>query len=390
MRMGFKLKKGLAAATPAFILFLILGFFFFNPAVQAEEEEGSETTGEISALAAVLMDRESGRILWERNPDQKLPMASTTKIMTALLALELGHETDLIVVSEKAANTEGSSIWLEEGEEITLEELLYGLMLLSGNAAAVAIAEHIAGSVEAFARLMNIKARALGAHNTHFTNPHGLPDDNHYTTARDLALITRHALMNERFRDIIATPEYTISWPGHPWDRIMVNQNRLLEEYPGADGVKTGWTRKAGRCFVGSATREGWQLLVVVLNAPQMWEDAMALLDYGFHNYQKELLAEKGQYICLAEVYKGERSVNLVAAENLYYPLAAGEKAEIVSRPVLKEQIKAPLATGEPLGSLEFYLAGNMIGSVELLSGHPVERYPVGKYLQRLLSSYWD
>jgi len=388
--MGFKLKKGLAAATPAFILFLLLGFFFFNPAVQAEEEEGSEATGEISALAAVLMDRESGRILWERNPDQKLPMASTTKIMTALLALELGHETDLIVVSEKAANTEGSSIWLEEGEEKTLEELLYGLMLLSGNDAAVAIAEHIAGSVEAFARLMNIKARALGAHNTHFTNPHGLPDDNHYTTARDLALITRHALMNERFREIIATPEYTISWPGHPWDRIMVNQNRLLEEYPGADGVKTGWTRKAGRCFVGSATREGWQLLVVVLNAQQMWEDAMALLDYGFHNYQKELLAEKGQYICSAEVYKGERSVNLVAAENFYYPLAAGEKAEIVSRPVLKEQIKAPLATGEPLGSLEFYLMGNMIGSVELLSGHTVERYPVGKYLQRLLSSYWD
>ena len=156
--MGFKLKQGLAAATPAFILFLILGFFFFNPAVQAEEEEGSETTGEISALAAVLMDRESGRILWERNPDQKLPMASTTKIMTALLALELGHETDLIVVSEKAANTAWSSIWLEEGEEKTLEELLYGLMLLSGNDAAVAIAEHIAGSVEAFARLMNIKA----------------------------------------------------------------------------------------------------------------------------------------------------------------------------------------------------------------------------------------
>ena len=185
--MGFRIKKGLAAVTPAFILLSFLCFFFFTPAAQAEEEDGSEGEGEVSALAAVLMDRESGRILWERNPDQKLPMASTTKIMTALLALELGCETDLIVVSEKAANTEGSSIWLEEGEEKTLEELLYGLMLLSGNDAAVAIAEHIAGSVEAFARLMNMKAREIGAHNTHFTNPHGLPDDNHYSTARDLA-----------------------------------------------------------------------------------------------------------------------------------------------------------------------------------------------------------
>ncbi|HOL18259.1 MAG TPA: D-alanyl-D-alanine carboxypeptidase family protein, partial [Bacillota bacterium] len=286
---------------PAMLLLLSL----LLPAAAAAENELATEEGGITARAAILMDRETGRVLWEKNAQLRLPMASTTKIMTAILALELGNEADVITTSKRAAATEGSSIWLEEGEQKTLEELLYGLMLLSGNDAAVAIAEHIAGSVENFAALMNEKAAAIGATNTHFCNPHGLPDDRHYTTAYDLALISAYALQNERFREIIRTPEYIISWPGREWDRVLQNQNRLLELYPGGDGVKTGWTKEAGRCFVGSATREGWQLVAVVLNAPQMWEDTMRLLDYGFETYSRQKVLYQGQVICTAEVYKG-------------------------------------------------------------------------------------
>ncbi|MBS3947887.1 MAG: D-alanyl-D-alanine carboxypeptidase [Dethiobacter sp.] len=347
-------------------------------------EKPAENEIELTARAAVLMDRETNRVLWEKDAHQKLPPASTTKIMTAILTLQLGDEEDPVKVSEQASKTEGSSIWLEAGEEKTVGELLYGLMLCSGNDAAVALAEHIAGSVEKFALLMNNKAKEIGADNTNFKNPHGLPDDEHYTTAYDLALISAYALRNTRFREIIRTLKHTISWPDRDWDRIMLNQNRLLELYPGGDGVKTGWTKKAGRCLVGSATREGWQLVTVVLDAPQMWEDTMHLLDYGFSRYKLEKILYQGQVVRSAEVYRSETRVAVVVGEDFKYPLKDGERAYIRFDFDLDQQIKAPLAAGDKLGRLNMYLHEDFLGGVELRSGHAVGRRPLWRYIVAL------
>ena len=367
------------------IAFAILFLFTFWAAPSAEPaEHPANPVEEITARAAVLMDRDTNRVLWEKEAHFCMPMASTTKVMTAILALEHGREGDVVKVSKRAAEADGSSIWLEEGEEKTLEELLYGLMLRSGNDAAVAIAEHIAGSVEKFVLLMNEKAAAIGALNTNFCNPHGLPHYGHYTTAYDLALISAYALRNPRFCEIIKTPERTISWPGREWDRIMLNQNRLLELYPGGDGVKTGWTKIAGRCFVGSATREGWQLVAVVLNASQMWEDAMGLLDYGFTEYEQEKIIYQGQVLRSAEVLKGERRVDVVASGDFYYPLKPGERGAVRFRFQMNEPYTAPLAAGRNLGRLELYLGEDLLGAVELAAGHAVPRQPLGHYLSEL------
>ncbi|MGB4289339.1 MAG: D-alanyl-D-alanine carboxypeptidase family protein [Dethiobacteria bacterium] len=360
-----------------FIAAFLLTLFCSFPAA-AEEPE-------VSALAAVLTDRESGRILWAKDEHRRLPIASTTKIMTALLALEHGCEEDLITVSKAAASTEGSSIWLDEGEKKTLEELIYGLMLRSGNDAAVAIAEHIGGTEKNFVLMMNRKAADLGATNTLFANPHGLPDGPQYSTASDLGLIACRALENERFRQIIATPTWTISWPGRPWDRAMANQNRLLELYPGGDGVKTGWTKAAGRCFVGSATREGWQLVCVVLNAPQMWEDAILLLDYGFENYRRQKIMCRNQVLCTAPVSKGTCRVDVAVKEDLHLPLLPGEEKSLHCRIVLDETIRAPLAEGVKIGEAEIYLGNELLARAGLCSGHAVGKRGPLSYCRELI-----
>lgn len=364
----------------AFTAVFLLIFLYPGPAPAAAEPE-------ISALAAILMDRDSGRILWGKEPHLRLPIASTTKIMTALLALERGCEDDVVVVSPEAAGTEGSSIWLDAGERKTLGELMYGLMLRSGNDAAVAIAEHLGGSEQDFVAMMNERAAALGALDTLYSNPHGLPNGPHYSTARDLGIITRRALQSERFRQIISTPEQTISWPGRPWDRAMSNQNRLLELYPGGDGVKTGWTVAAGRCFVGSATRDGWQLLCVVLNAPQMWADAAALLDYGFGSYSRQKIFHRGRVLCTAPVHKGSSRVGAVVMEDLYLPLQPGEEKALHCRIYLSEPIRAPLPAGEKIGEVEIFLGDEVVERAALHSGSAVGRKGVFCCLAHLLRS---
>ena len=329
----------------------------------------------ISAEAAVLIDWNSGRILFAHNPHLVKPMASTTKIMTAILALERGGMNDEVVTSPKAANTGGSSIWLEEGEIKKLEELILGLMLRSGNDAAVAIAEHISGSVEEFAELMTQRARELGARNTSFKNPHGLHHPDHYTTAYDFALIAAHAMGIKDFRRIAATPSVTISWPGHPWDRILHNQNKLFDLYVGAEGIKTGWTTPAGRCFVGSAERGGRRTISVVLNAPDMWEDTVTLLNYGFDNFTYETLLKKGQYLKSVVVIEGESGkAEAFAGEDFYYPMIAGEKDKVTYRFLIDEPLEAPLRIGERIGELEIYFDRELVGVLDLVSGNDVKR----------------
>lgn len=341
---------------------------------------------QISAEAAVLLDWNSGRILYARKPHLPKPMASTTKIMTAILGLEMGKLDDTVLTSPRAAAAGGSSIWLEEGEEKTLEELLYGLMLRSGNDAAVAIAEHLAGKETAFAEIMTRRARELGARNTSFRNPHGLHHEEHYTTAYDLCLIAAHAMGMVKFREIISTDHIIISWPGHPWDRHLYNQNKLLELYAGGEGIKTGWTTPAGRCFAGAASRNGRRLVVVLLNAPQMWEDTIKLLDYGFDGFSYEELIIGGQHLKTIPVFGGRtEKVTVMANRSFVYPMQDGEKGKASFRFMINDPLHAPLRAGEIVGELEIMFAGELVGMVELVAVQEVKKMTLWQRIKRMM-----
>ena len=256
----------------------------------------SDALPQVTATAAIVMEVTTGKIIYQRNAWQKMFPASTTKIMTLVLALEHGGLNEIVTVSPTAFGVEGSSLYLEQNDKMPLGELLEGMILLSGNDAATAVAEHCAGNVTNFASQMNQRARQLGAKNTNFTNPHGLPDENHYTTAYDLAVITSHGFKLKKFAEIVSLQEKSYQWL-HGDDKRLESENQMLKIYRGANGVKTGYTQVAGRCLVSSAKRGDVQLVAVVLDSLLMWHDSVALLDYGFANFNpadvKKVSAEK-------------------------------------------------------------------------------------------------
>lgn len=343
-----------------------------------------------SARAAVIMDVDSGRVLYSKNMDEKLAMASTTKIMTTLVAIESGKLKETVTVSRKASITEGSSIYLRQGERHTVNDLLYAIMLRSGNDAAVAVAEHVGGSVEGFAALMNKKAAEIGALNTHFDNPHGLDSATHYTTARDLALITAYALRNPVFAEIVSSKKKTIEGPpNESWDRNMVNKNKMLWQFEGGNGVKTGFTKKAGRCLVSSATRNGMQLVCVVLNCGPMWDDSSALLEYGFGNYSNEMVVNKDNIFKVVEVRNGkEKFVAVKPKQDYYIALKAGEKDNISLKPKDMIAAQAPLFKGDDAGKLEVYLDNRLMNTIELEYTESVESSSPFYYLKQIMKGY--
>ncbi|HZK34788.1 MAG TPA: D-alanyl-D-alanine carboxypeptidase family protein [Bacillota bacterium] len=341
----------------------------------------------VMSKSAILMDANSSRVLFEKNAHQRLPMASTTKIMTAIVALENGGLKDIVVIPPEASGVEGSSIWLSPEEEHTLEDLLYGLMLRSGNDAAVAIALHICDSVEDFAELMNKTAKKIGATNTNFTNPHGLHDDNHYTTAYDLTLITSYGLKNPIFEEIVSTQHKTIGWPGNEWDRAMRNKNKLLWQYEGANGVKTGYTRIAGRCLVSSAIREELQLVAVVLNCGPMFEESMLILDYGFNNYKSEKLLHSNQVTDSIPIKNGKTEmVNLVSAEGFSIALKEDEAEKVKIEIDIPEIVNAPVTKGEQAGVARIFFENQLVKEVPLLYQETVAKQSIWDYLRRLLN----
>ena len=240
----------------------------------------------VSAQACVLIDAKSGAVLYEKNSSARLPMASTTKIMTALVVLEHMSCEQEVIVSKESTLIEGSSIYLKENEKITVENLLYGLLLESGNDAAYTLALACSGSVENFTLLMNEYAKQMGLKDTNFSNPHGLSDENHFTTAYELAFITSTAMKNEKFRKIVSTKKYVCSSQDGSYNRYFFNHNKLLKSYNGAIGVKTGYTKAAGRCLVSAAQRNDEMFIVVTLNDPNDWRDHENLLEYGFENFK--------------------------------------------------------------------------------------------------------
>lgn len=312
------------------------------------------------AKGVTLIDVASGRIIYSKRGDEPMLIASLTKIMTAIVAIEHGRLDDQVTVSKRAAGKEGSSLYLKVGEKIQLRNLIYGLMLRSGNDAATAVAEHVGGSVEGFAFLMNQKAAEIGLSNSQYMNPHGLDEPGHYASANDLAKLTAYALHNPDFRAIVATKVKTAPNPHDAWDYKWVNKNKMLHMYEGADGVKTGYTKKALRCLVSSATRDGQQLVVVTLNDGDDWADHRKLLDYGFANYPLTNVASAGDPVLAIEAV-GKLSTDFL------YPLAEGERVQLTAKYESQDRRKAAYALGY-LGWMNYYLNGQPIGSVSVIA----------------------
>ncbi len=324
----------------------------------------------LPAKAYLLMDGTTGQVLYEYQSRAQLPMASTTKIMTAILALEKGNLSDVVTVGPKPYETGGSTIYLDLGEQQTLQNLLYALMLESANDAAVAIAEHLAGTEEAFAGWMNAKAKEIGATQTHFMNAHGLHNEQHYTTAYDLALIARYAMKNKAFRELILVEEKEIPGFKENPPRKLLSHNRLLGYYEGANGVKNGFTEEAGLTNVASARRGDTELIAVVLGAQdRLWTSSMALLDYGFGRYKTQFVARKGDLVGPAQL--AGSTVPAVAASDLALTLPVGAPAPRTTV-VFDPGLKAPLGAGARLGELQVMQDGKVGARVELVAAQPV------------------
>ena len=346
-------------------LIICLTLFFLIPAQTVHGEEYPS----VSAEAAVLMA--DGEIIWSKNADEKLPMASTTKIMTALVAIENGDISKEVKVNRKACGVEGSSVYLTAGEILTLEDLLYALMLESANDAASAIACEVAGSVEEFAVMMNDTAARLGLADTHFVNPHGLDDPNHYTTAEDLAKLTDYALKNETFATIVSTYKKTIPLHGDEGVRMLLNHNKLLKRYDDVIGVKTGFTKRSGRCLVSAAERNGLTVVAVTLNAPDDWNDHRNMQEYGFSQYSHQILAEPGQYqveIACPTAPDGK----LILSNRDELSVCLKNNAEITRAVEAPHYVFPPVHEGDVLGKVVFSCNGREIGSVPLYASSSV------------------
>lgn len=325
----------------------------------------------ISAKSAVVIDVETGQVLYDKNMNIKSFPASLTKILTTIIALEEGNIKDIVEVSRRAAYQEGSSIYLREGEKIRLEDLLYGVMLASGNDASVAVAEHIVGSVSKFAELMNFKAREMGTLNSNFVNPNGLPDSDHYSTAYDLGMIMRYAMKNKVFREIAKTKNKTISWSGNDWGRGLRNHNKLLWSYDDISGGKTGYTRAAGRCLIASAIRDGREVVAVVLNAPDDWLDIRSLLDYGLDNFTKVKVVDKGEIIHKIFWENSEEGeLNLLAEEAIYLLVPRRGKVKLKKKIYLKDSLELPVKKGDSIGYFLILDDYKIVSKIEILANN--------------------
>jgi D-alanyl-D-alanine carboxypeptidase (penicillin-binding protein 5/6) len=334
----------------------------------------SEENLKLHCVSCVLIDQYSGRILYAKNSDKILAMASTTKIVTALVAIEKGNLDDSTIVSKRAASVKGSAAGLKEGEEITLEELLYGLMLRSGNDAAIAIAEMLGGNVHDFVKLMNDKAMELGAYNTSFATPHGLDASDHYTTAQDLAKLTAYAMNNETFAQIVSTKETDSGYTGK-FNRSYRNINKFLYRIDNSDGVKTGFTGNAGKCLVASVKHPYGRYICVVLNSSNRWQDAETLMSYASKTYSFIKLYKKGETLKRICVY-GEHDSYIQGRINndIYLPIKEDEKKAINVKIYVPSFMFTPIVENEPIGSIVVTINNQQEAKYMLYSDRTVKR----------------
>ena len=369
-----------------------------------ELEKNNTKTDEpsLNSRAAIIFDRTSKNIIWGKNMNEKRAMASTTKIMSAILVLEYGNLSETIEVCKKAANIGGSRLGLHEKDKITLRDLLYGLMLRSGNDAAVQIAIHLGGSIEGFAKMMNDKARELGLQNTNFVTPHGLDDPNHYTTAYELALLTDYALNIKEFAQIVNTKTATIYINGNVM--TINNTNELLGYLKGVDGVKTGFTNNAGRCLVTSTTRNNWQIISVVLGADtkkHRTTDSIKLIEYAYENYKQINIKEKiesefkkwkNENECKIKVIKGEAvSVTTAISYNYAYeliPIKNGNMENIKIQIEFIEQLEAPVEQNTEIGKMHIIVENKEIMRIPIVIKDKIDKKGMWSYIYEIFESY--
>ena len=400
------------------ILIITILVLSFNTLVWADDEEeldyneneiqelivesGATPSEEpqINARAAIIYDRTTKEIIWGKNELQKRPMASTTKIMTAIVVLENSNLSDVVTVSKKAAGTGGSRLKISTGDKITINDLLYGLMLRSGNDAAVALAQHVGGSVEGFATLMNKKAKELGLSDTNFVTPHGLDNENHYTTAYELALLTDYALDNKTFSKIVNTKSTTISINGN--SRNIYNTNELLGYMSGVNGVKTGFTNGAGRCLVTSCTRDNNQIITVVLGCDtkkQRTSDSTKLIEYAFKNYTRINLEEKIQEefekwkqinskrIYIDKANQGEISLELEGVHKKIIPIKIGEEKNINIEINVIYNYEAPIEKERKIGNIIVKKGEEIVETIDIICSKTVEKKNICIYFSELIGT---
>lgn len=341
----------------------------------------------VRAPSAILLEASGGKVLWEKDADRPLPIASLTKIMTMTLVLEAlrdGKVTldDVVTGSALARSMGGTQIWLEEGEQMSLRDMLYAVAVGSANDCAMALAEHVAGSVDEFVRLMNQRAAQLGMTNTRFANPTGLDAPDNYSTARDLALLSRYAVTLPLFLELTSTWDYYVrkDTPKEVW---LTTFNKLLKQYPGCDGIKTGFTDTARYCLAATAKRDGLRLIAVVLGAPTSKDrmaDIRALLDYGFRAYEAVKVLPGGSAVASVEVLRGAQDkVDAVVAEDVYVVVPRGQRGQWQKEVVLHKPIVAPVKKGQVVGVLVFTREGEKVAEVPLVSAAEVPRGNVVK-----------
>jgi D-alanyl-D-alanine carboxypeptidase len=329
----------------------------------------------------VLYVPETEVFLYTKNADQRMPMASTTKIMTALVTIENADLGDTVNVPMEAVGIEGSSAYLRGGEVLTVEELLYALMLQSANDVAATLAYHIGGSTQGFADMMNAKAESLGLRDTHFTNPHGLDDKEHYTTARELAVITAEALKNDDLKEIVSTDKITFA--NDERRRTYINHNKLLHMYDGCIGVKTGFTKKSGRCLVGAAERCNLTFISVTLDAPNDWSDHKKLLDLGYDTLEKTEICSEGEYTYEIPVIGGKSDYLKVTNKTSLSFIREKSDQEVTANIKLSRYAIAPINKGDILGEIIFTENGSEIGRVSLVAENSIEKQKQKGFFER-------
>ena len=376
------MKRRFSALICALLAMLWLTAPFSGSTARAEGEVAT------SARAHILLEATTGRVMSARNEAEKLPMASTTKIMTCLLACERGRMEDVVTVGPESVGLDGTSVYLRENETITLKELCMGLMLSSGNDAAMAIAVHLGGSQEGFAALMNERAKQIGANDTNFVTPNGLPAEGHYTTAHDLALIAAEAMRNELFCEIVGTQSMTLEGDEDSPTRYLRSKNKILYNYEGGNGVKTGYTKAAGKCLVAGAKRGGMQLIAVVLNDYDMFADCMKLLDYGFENYEWTDVTGERRLEDALEIKNGIKSTaDVKLDEEIYLPLSKND-SKIKINYKLQNGINAPVREGDEVGSAQYILNGEVLRQTPIFAAESVEENTYSYRLERILRAW--
>ena len=358
-----------------------MGIFVTFPLFDANSLEIDAYALSSSAKGMCVIDKDSKRILYSKNENEKLPMASTTKVVTLITVLQNCDDLDeYIQVDDAAVGVEGTSIYLRKDETIKVRDLLYGLMLRSGNDAATALACHVGGSIEGFAEMMNELAKNVGANNSHFMNPHGLDNPQHYTTAYDLALITAYALNNPIFQEVVSTKNYVIEATNKSDKRYLTNKNKLLSALDGCCGVKTGYTSKAGRCLVSACSREERTTVCVVLNCGPMFEESTTLLNSSFEDFENVKIIDKNKEIYNEYIInENEGKLYLYTEEDYYYPLKKNEMKDLrLEYSVTLDNAKS----GDNVGEIKIFLKNDLIKTLKLYTMNKIDKLIDSKTLQ--------